>query len=217
MKYQLAIFDLDGTILNTLDDLADSLNHVLAQHGFPQHTADEVRMMVGNGILNLIKRALPNGTEQATVEAVYADFNAYYKLHSADKTKPYNGITEMLEQLKARGVKLAVVSNKADYAVQDLCVKYFGEIFDAVAGEKTGVPKKPAPDGVNNILAELDIERNNSVYIGDSDVDLQTAANSAMDCIAVNWGFRDEKLLRENGARVIVSSPKEIAEIIANE
>ena len=217
MKYQLAIFDLDGTILNTLDDLADSLNHVLAQHGFPQHTADEVRMMVGNGILNLIKRALPNGTEQATVEAVCADFNAYYKLHSADKTKPYEGITEMLEQLKARGVKLAVVSNKADYAVQDLCVKYFGGIFDAVAGEKTGVPKKPAPDGVNNILAQLGIERKNSVYIGDSDVDLQTAANSAMDCIAVNWGFRDEKLLRENGAKVIVSSPKEIAEIIANE
>lgn len=216
MKYQLAIFDLDGTILNTLDDLADSLNHVLAQHGFPQHTADEVRMMVGNGILNLIKRALPNGTEQLTVEAVYADFNAYYKLHSADKTKPYNGINEMLEQLKARGVKLAVVSNKANYAVQDLCVKYFGGIFDAVAGEKTGVPKKPAPDGVNNILAELGIERKNSVYIGDSDVDLQTAANAEMDCIAVNWGFRDEKLLRENGARVIVSYPNEIVEIITN-
>lgn len=217
MKYQLAIFDLDGTILNTLDDLADSLNHVLAQHGFPQHTADEVRMMVGNGILNLIKRALPNDTEQATVEAVYADFNAYYKLHSADKTKPYDGITEMLEQLKARGVKLAVVSNKADYAVQDLCVKYFGGIFDAVAGEKTGVPKKPAPDGVNNILAQLGIERKNSVYIGDSDVDLQTAANSEMDCIAVNWGFREEELLRENGAEVIVSSPNEIVKIIANE
>ncbi|MBQ3162859.1 MAG: HAD family hydrolase [Oscillospiraceae bacterium] len=217
MKYQLAIFDLDGTILNTLDDLADSLNHVLAQHGFPQHTSDEVRMMVGNGILNLIKRALPNGTEQATVEAVYADFNAYYKLHSADKTKPYDGITEMLEQLKARGVKLAVVSNKADYAVQDLCVKYFGGIFDAVAGEKTGVPKKPAPDGVNNILAQLGIERKNSVYIGDSDVDLHTALNAEMDCIAVNWGFREEELLRENGAEVIVSSPNEIVKIIANE
>ena len=216
MKYQLAIFDLDGTILNTLDDLADSLNYVLAQHGFPQHTADEVRMMVGNGILNLIKRALPNGTEQAIVEAVYNDFNVYYKLHSADKTKPYNGITEMLEQLKARGVKLAVVSNKADYAVQDLCVKYFCGIFDAVAGEKTGVPKKPAPDGVNNILAELGIERKNAVYIGDSDVDLHTAANSEMDCIAVNWGFRDEKLLRENGAELIVSYPDEIVEIITN-
>ena len=217
MKYQLAIFDLDGTILNTLDDLADSLNHVLAQHNFPQHTADEVRMMVGNGILNLIKRALPNDTEQTTVETVYADFNAYYKLHSADKTKPYDRITEMLEQLKARGIKLAVVSNKADYAVQDLCVKYFGGIFDAVSGEKTGVPKKPAPDGVNNILSELGIERKNSVYIGDSDVDLQTAANAEMDCIAVNWGFRDEKLLRENGAELIVSSPDEIVEIITND
>ena len=217
MKYQLVIFDLDGTILNTLDDLADSLNHVLAQHGFPQHTADEVRMMVGNGILNLIKRALPNGTEQETVEAVYTDFNAYYKLHSADKTKPYDGITEMLEQLKLKGVKLAVVSNKADYAVQDLCVKYFRDIFDAVAGEKAGVPKKPAPDGVNNILDILGVERKKSVYIGDSDVDLQTAANSELDCIAVNWGFRDEKMLRENGAELIVSSPNEIVGIITNE
>lgn len=217
MKYELAIFDLDGTILNTLDDLADSLNHVLSQHGFPQHTADEVRMMVGNGILNLIKCALPNNTEQTTIEAVYADFNAYYKLHSADKTKPYDGISEMLQQLKANGVKLAVVSNKADYAVQDLCIKYFGGVFDAVAGEKTGVPKKPAPDGVNNILAVLGIERKNSVYIGDSDVDLQTAANSEMDCIAVNWGFRDEELLRESGAELIVSSPDEIVEIIINE
>ena len=217
MKYQLAIFDLDGTILNTLDDLADSLNHVLTQHGFSQYTADEVRMMVGNGILTLIKRALPNGTEQTTVEAVYNDFNAYYKLHSADKTKPYNGITEMLEQLKSKGVKLAVVSNKADYAVQDLCVKYFGGIFDAVAGEKTGVPKKPAPDGVNNILAELGIERKNSVYIGDSDVDLHTAENAEMDCISVNWGFRDENLLRENGAERIVSTTDEIVEIVTNE
>lgn len=215
MKYQLAIFDLDGTILDTLDDLADSLNHVLLQHNFPQHSADEVRMMVGNGILNLIKRALPNGTEQATVEAVYADFNAYYKLHSADKTKPYNGITEMLEQLKARGVKLAVLSNKADYAVQDLCVKYFGGVFDAVAGEKEGVPKKPAPDGVDNILAELGVERKSAVYIGDSDVDLQTAKNAVTDCIAVNWGFREEKLLRENGAEIIASSPNEVFEIIS--
>ncbi len=214
MKYQLAILDLDGTILNTLDDLADSLIHVLAQHGFPQHTVDEVRMMVGNGIFNLIKRALPNGTEQANVEAVYAEFNAYYKMHSADKTKPYNGITEMLEQLKAGGVKLAVVSNKADYAVQDLCVKYFSGFFYAVAGEKSGVPKKPAPNGVNNILAELGIERNKSVYIGDSDVDLQTAANAEMDCIAVKWGFRDEKLLRECGAEAIVSSPDDIVKII---
>lgn len=214
MKYELAIFDLDGTILNTLDDLTDSLNHVLAEHGFPQHTADEVRMMVGNGIFTLITRALPDKTEQTTVETVYNDFNKYYKLHSADKTKPYEGIIEMLEQLKSSGVKLAVVSNKADYAVQDLCDKYFCGIFDAVAGEKAGVPKKPAPDAVNNILVKLGIERKKSVYIGDSDVDLQTAENSEMDCIAVNWGFREEKLLREKGADCIVSSPNEIVKII---
>ncbi len=214
MKYQLAIFDLDGTILNTLDDLADSVNHVLEEYGFPQHTKDEVRMMVGNGILNLIKRALPNGTEQSMVEAVYADFNAYYKLHSADKTKPYDGITEMLEQLKARGVKLAVVSNKADYAVQDLCERYFSRLFDVVAGEKTGVPKKPAPDGVNSILHKLGIERNKSVYIGDSDVDVQTANNAEIACIAVDWGFRDRALLEKCGAELIASSTDDIIKVI---
>ncbi|MBQ7980652.1 MAG: HAD family hydrolase [Oscillospiraceae bacterium] len=214
MKYELAIFDLDGTILNTLDDLADSVNHVLAQHGFPLHTKDEVRMMVGNGILNLIKRALPKGTEQGTVEAVFADFNAHYKLHSADKTKPYDGITEMLEQLKANGVKLAVVSNKADYAMQTLCEKYFSGFFDAVAGEKQGVPKKPAPDGVNAILCKLGVERNKSVYIGDSDVDIQTADNAGLTCIAVDWGFRDRALLEKNGAEIIVSSPSEASKCI---
>lgn len=215
MKYELAIFDLDGTILDTLDDLTDSVNHVLEQHGYPQHTADKVRMMVGNGIMNLIIRALPENTEQAAVEAVYADFNAYYRLHSADKTRPYDGVRGMLEELKNAGVKLAVLSNKADYAVQDLCEKYFGGIFDAVSGEKAGVPKKPAPDGVDAILAKLGTERNNSVYIGDSDVDVLTAANSGMDCIAVDWGFRSRELLKKSGAGIIVSSPMELAERIA--
>ena len=214
MNYELAIFDLDGTILDTLDDLADSVNHVLSEHGFPQHTRDEVRMMVGNGILNLIKRALPVGTEQPVVEAVFSDFNAYYKLHSADKTKPYEGVTEMLEQLKAKGVKLAVVSNKADYAVQILCENYFGGIFDVVSGEKQGVPKKPAPDGVNAILNKLGIERNKSVYIGDSDVDIQTANNAELNCIAVDWGFRSRETLIGSGAKIIVSSPDDVAKNI---
>ncbi len=217
MKYNLAIFDLDGTILNTLDDLADSVNYVLAEHGFPQHTKDEVRMMVGNGIYLLIKRALPEGTDSAVIDKVFADFNSYYKQHSADKTKPYDDILEMLDTLKQNGVKLAVVSNKADYAVQDLCVKYFDGMFDAAVGEKQGVPKKPAPDSVNAILDKLSVERNKSVYIGDSEVDIETAKNAEMACIAVDWGFRDRKMLEECGAELIVSSPKEAAQKILAE
>lgn len=214
MKYELAIFDLDGTILNTLDDLADSMNYVLKMHGFPLHTVDEVRMMVGNGIINLVKRALPSGTEQEKIQAVFDDFNAYYKLHSSDKTKSYDGIIEMLDQLKKSGIKLAVVSNKADYAVQDLCKKHFSGLFDAVVGEKQNVPKKPAPDSVNNILQELGIERNKSVYIGDSDVDVQTAKNAEMSCISVDWGFRGRSFLEQCGAKIIVSSPEDVVKII---
>ncbi len=210
MKYELAIFDLDGTILDTLDDLADSVNYVLSKHNFPPHTKDEIRMMVGNGIFNLIKSALPDNTEQHVVEKVFSDFNIHYKQHNADKTKPYDGITEALKQLKAGGIKLAVVSNKADYAVQDLCRKYFNGIFDAAVGEKQGVPKKPAPDSVNAILNQLETERNKSVYIGDSDVDVRTAENAGMACISVEWGFRDRSFLLEQGAELIISAPSEL-------
>lgn len=214
MKYQLAIFDLDGTILDTLDDLADSLNYALEKSGYPVRTRDEVRRFVGNGIRKLIERGVPSGTDAESVSRVHENFTAYYKVHCADKTKPYENIPELLKKLRENGVKTAVVSNKADYAVQDLCVQYFEGLFDAAVGEREGVRKKPAPDSVNAVLEKLGVNRENSVYIGDSDVDVETARNSGMNCIAVDWGFRDRDLLISSGAEIIVSEPMKIAEIV---
>lgn len=214
MKYQLAIFDLDGTILDTLDDLADSLNYALEKSGYPVRTRDEVRRFVGNGIRKLIERGVPSGTDAESVSRVHENFTAYYKVHCADKTKPYENIPELLKKLRENGVKTAVVSNKADYAVQDLCVQYFEGLFDAAVGEREGVRKKPAPDSVNAVLEKLGVNRENSVYIGDSDVDVETARNSGMNCIAVDWGFRDRDLLISSGAEIIVSEPLKIAEVV---
>ena len=214
MKYELAVFDMDGTILNTLEDLADSLNHALGMSGYPKRTIDEVRRFVGNGIRKLIERGVPEGSSVADIDRVFADFNAYYKIHCADKTKPYDGITELLCDLRASGVKTAVVSNKADYAVQELCVQYFDGLFDVAVGERSGVRKKPAPDSVDAVLEKLNIPRERAVYIGDSDVDIATAKNARMDSFIVDWGFRDTAFLKENGAEIIVSSPSDIKRLI---
>lgn len=216
MKYKLAIFDLDGTILDTLEDLADSVNDTLAKSGFPLRTIDEVRAFVGNGIRNLMERIVPQGTDIAVIDVVHQDFTAHYKVHCADKTRPYLGINELIMTLREAGCKTAVVSNKADYAVQELCAQYFPGMFDFVVGERTGIRKKPAPDSVNEVLSVLEMEREDAVYIGDSEVDIATAANACMDCIAVSWGFRTVDVLRKSGAETIVSKPEEIAEIILN-
>ena len=210
MKYQLAIFDMDGTILNTLEDLADSVNYALSCSNYPTRTLDEVRNFVGNGIRKLIERAVPAGTSPEELEQVYADFTAYYPKHCYDKTKPYSGIIETIQNLRKQGIKTAVVSNKADYAVQILCKQYFDGLFDYAVGEQTGVQRKPAPDSVNMVLDKLKIPRNNAVYIGDSDVDIDTARNAEMDCISVDWGFRDPSFLQEHDAKIMVSSPEEL-------
>ena len=210
MKYQLAIFDMDGTILNTLEDLTDSLNYALSCSNYPTRTLDEVRNFVGNGIRKLMERAVPEGTSPEELEQVYADFTAYYPKHCYDKTKPYSGIIETIQNLRKQGIKTAVVSNKADYAVQILCKQYFDGLFDYAVGEQTGVQRKPAPDSVNIVLDKLKITRNNAVYIGDSDVDIDTARNAEMDCISVDWGFRDPSFLQEHGAKIMVSSPEEL-------
>ena len=210
MKYQLAIFDMDGTILNTLEDLADSLNYALSCSNYPTRTLDEVRNFVGNGIRKLIERAVPAGTSPEELEQVYADFTAYYSKHCYDKTKPYSGIMETIQNLRKQGIKTAVVSNKADYGVQILCKQYFDGLFDYAVGEQTGVQRKPAPDSVNTVLDKLKINRKNAVYIGDSDVDIDTARNAEMDCISVDWGFRDPSFLQQHGAKIMVSSPEEL-------
>lgn len=214
MKYELVIFDMDGTILDTLNDLYQSVNVALLENHFPERTLDEVRQFVGNGIRKLMERAVPENTKKEDIDKVHAAFTAYYKEHCADTTKPYAGITQLIDRLKAAGVKTAVVSNKADYAVQILAKQYFPDAFDAAVGEKPGIQKKPSPDSVNAVLKQLDVKRQNAIYIGDSEVDIETAENAEMDSISVLWGFRSRAFLTEHNARQLVEKPEEIEHCI---
>ncbi len=208
MKYKLAIFDLDGTILDTLEDLTDSTNHILSSNGYPIHSIDEVRSYVGNGIYMLIKRAAPNDTEEKEIQRLFEQFVSYYKDHCAIKTKAYEGIKELLVALKEKGIKRAVVSNKGDFAVRILIDDYFASLFEISVGEKQGVRKKPYPDSVNEVLRELSVTKEEAVYIGDSEVDIQTAKNAGLACISVSYGFRSKEFLKENGASLIVEDVK---------
>ena len=216
MRYKLAVFDMDGTILNTLEDLTDSLNAALRLSGYPQRTIEEVRNFVGNGIRLLIERGVPQGTEITAIDKVHRDFMEYYQKHCADKTRPYDGIVELMQSLRQKGCKMAVVSNKADSAVKELSDRYFPGIFDISVGERQGILKKPAPDSVNEVLKQLQVAKEEAVYIGDSDVDIATARNVKMDCISVVWGFRKEEFLREQGAVVFARTPEDILQIIQN-
>ena len=213
-EYELAIFDLDGTILDTLEDLAGSANYALTACGYPARTIDEVRRFVGNGVHKLIQRAVPEGTGPEDVERVFAAFKAHYADHSMDATRPYPYITFLLKGLKLKGMRLAVVSNKLDSAVGPLCEHFFPGIFDVAAGEKPGVAKKPAPDLVDYVLGELGISREKAVYIGDSEVDIATARNAGLDELIVTWGFREAAFLKEQGARRLVASPGELYDIL---
>lgn len=206
------IFDLDGTLLNTLDDLADSTNYALSKFGYPTRTIEEVRQFVGNGVAKLIERAIPEGKNNPNFEKCLSIFKENYAQNMYNKTAPYNGIIEMLSNLKSKGIKIAVVSNKFDLAVKELCKKYFEGFIDFAAGENEaqGIKKKPAPDTVLSVLNEFNFAPEDAVYVGDSDVDIMTAKNSKMPCISVTWGFRDEKFLLENGATILINAPSEI-------
>ena len=214
MRYKLAVFDMDGTILNTLEDLADSTNYALKANGLPERTIDEVRRFVGNGIRLLIERAVPTDTDKELTDKVFDTFKEYYKTHCAVKTRPYDGIKDVLLELRKAGCLTAVVSNKADFAVQDLCKDYFDNLFDFAIGEREGIKKKPAPDSVLEVLSKLNVEKDDAVYIGDSDVDFATSVNAGMDVIMVGWGFRDAEFLREKGVKRIIKQPSEILDII---
>ena len=215
MNFKVALFDLDGTVLNTLDDLADAVGAVLAANGMPSRTRDEIRSFVGNGIAKLIARSVPSGTDTATIDKVVAEFKAYYAAHCADKTAPYAGVLEMLAALREKGVRTAVVSNKADFAVQPLVKQYFGDLFDMALGEDVEKrPAKPAPDMVRHVLETLGAKAADAVYIGDSDVDVLTAQNAGLACIAVTWGFRDRECLEAAGATVFANTPTELQNLI---
>ena len=209
--YNTFIFDLDGTLLNTLDDLAASVNYALRTHGMPERTLDEVRSFVGNGVRLLMERAIPEGAANPRFEETFATFRAYYMEHSLDTTRPYDGIPEMIHTLKQRGCRLAVVSNKFYAATQELIRHFFPEITVAIGEhEAEGIRKKPAPDTVFEALRQLGVGKEKAVYVGDSDVDLQTARNSGLPCISVLWGFRNRDFLLAHGATTFISRPEKL-------
>ena len=214
MKYSAVIFDMDGTILNTLEDLKDSLNYALRLNGLAERSLEQVRAFVGNGIRRLVELGVPEGTGADMTDKVFADFNTHYAVHCNDKTSVYNGIHQLIKELDAAGVKTAVVSNKSDYAVQELCRIYFDGMFSAAIGLKDGIRKKPYPDSVYEVLNSLKIKKENAVYIGDSEVDIATAKNAGMDCISVDWGFRTDGELISAGASVIVKTTDELKKIL---
>lgn len=214
MKYSAVIFDMDGTILNTLEDLKISLNHALSLNGFAERSLEEVRRFVGNGIRRLVELGVPENTDEKQTDKVFADFNAYYAIHCNDNTRAYDGIIELIKELDENGIKTAVVSNKSDYAVQELCKIYFDGMFCAAIGLKDGIRKKPYPDSVNEVLRRLGTAKENAVYVGDSEVDIETAKNAGTDCISVDWGFRSDKELIEAGANIIVKDTNRLKKLL---
>lgn len=214
MRYKLAIFDMDGTILDTLEDLKDALNFALEKNGYPIHPISNVRKFVGNGMWKLIERGVPEGTGREDIIKVHTDFMDYYHIHCTDKTKPYDGIVELISSLREAGCKTAVVSNKADSAVHDLCKQFFPGCFDCEIGARDGIANKPAPDSVLEVLKQLEVSKEQAVYIGDSEVDVATALNAGMDSIIVAWGFREVSFLQEQGAKVFAYQPKDIENML---
>ena len=210
--YNTYIFDLDGTLLSTLGDLSASCNYALRTNGLPERTIDEVRQFVGNGVKKLMERAIPGGLDNDKFDKTYADFRQHYMQHNLDTTKPYDGVMEMLEELRKQGKKVAVVSNKFYAATQELCHHFFGDLVPVAIGEREDIRKKPAPDTVFEAMRQLGVTAEGAVYIGDSDVDIDTARNSGMPCISVLWGFRDKEFLLEHGATTLVCTPEEILE-----
>lgn len=216
MVYATVIFDLDGTLLNTLDDLADSLNYVLEENGFPTHSAWEVRSFLGSGVRFLITSALPKGVSEADVERCLSEFKARYAQHLQDKTRPYDGILPLLEALSGLGVRTAIVSNKFDQAVKLLSGKYFGGLVESAVGESETVRRKPSPDGVLTAMQELSGKPETTLYVGDSEIDVETAKNAGIKCAGVTWGFRDRDVLTEARADYIIDYPEELLDIVKN-
>ena len=214
MNIKAVIWDLDGTLLNTLDDLAASVNAALAMNGMPLRSTEEVRAFVGNGIRNLMMRAVPGGEANPAFDKALEDFTRHYGAHSRDRTRPYDGILEMLDKLSGEGVKHAIVSNKIDFAVKALSRAYFGERMCAAIGDDPSRARKPAPDSVFAAMREMGVTAQETVYVGDSDVDVLTARNAGVPCVAVLWGFRDEACLRAAGAGRLAHTPDELREII---
>lgn len=214
MKYKVVIWDLDGTLLDTLQDLANATNYALKTWGLPERNIDEIRQFVGNGVRMLVTRAVPQGEEHPHFEEIFDTFRKYYVEHCQENTGLYPGIAETLVALKERGVRMAVVSNKLQSGVTELYDYWFKDTIEVAIGEREGISRKPARDMVDIALNELGVSADDAVYVGDSDVDVMTAKNSGLPCISVLWGFRTKDFLMEHGANLFVSRPEEILDII---
>lgn len=208
------IFDLDGTLLNTLDDLKEATNFALRECGYPERTLDEIRVFVGNGVETLIRRAVPNLAPEDKIQECLAIFKIYYLHNSQNYTKPYEGIIDLLKTLKKKQFKIGVLSNKFDKAVKRLCEDYFGGLIDVAVGESSTIPPKPSPEGVEEIIKILGSEKNKTVLIGDSETDIQTAKNAGIYSVGVLWGFRSEQALIDAGADELVDTPKSLEYIL---
>ena len=216
MKWKTVIFDMDGTVLDTLGDLLGAMNHAMRQHGFGEHTLDEMRSYVGNGLYMMAVRAVPAGTEEATVQSVFRCFKSYYNDHLNITTRPYSGIVEMLRELKQAGIKTGISSNKYDRGAKLLSDIHFGSLIDCTVGESEAVPKKPDPTGTFLIMKTLCAEGSSTLYVGDSGVDIETAKNADLPMLAVSWGFRSRAQLLEAGATELVDSVSELKKYILN-
>ena len=211
---EAVIFDLDGTLLNSLEDLCDSVNFVMKQEGYPTRTLEEVRTFVGTGVYNLIRYSLPEGTSKDEIMRVTDIYKEHYSKNMRNKTRPYDGIIPMLKTLKEHKIDIGVSSNKYDTAVKELCSQMFWGLVDVAVGECKTVAKKPDPQGVFVAISNLEKTPENTVYVGDSEVDIKTAQNAGIRCISVTWGFRDKEFLLQNGAQTICDTPEELVKII---
>lgn len=214
MKFDTIIFDLDGTLLNTLEDLRDSLNETLQKHGYETRSLEEVKRFVGNGVKNLIRLSLPEDVREEELSLILEEFKKHYKNNMQNKTRPYDGIMELLLDLHRYGYKLAIVSNKFDAAVKALAHTYFGELISVAIGETADIKRKPAPDSIFTAVKEAGSELSKAIMVGDSETDVKTAKNAGIPCIGVTWGFRSREVLREEGADYLIDTPRELLTLI---
>lgn len=214
MNWKAVLFDMDGTVLDTLDDLTDSVNHSLAEFGLPAVDSSVVRRNLGNGAAFLIKHCVPLGTPEDLCARVLEFYKPWYDAHCRIHTRPYDGILPLMQDFRERGIRLAIISNKPDPAVQELAAAFFPGMLDVVVGESPGIRRKPSPDTVLEAASRMGLAVEDCVYVGDSEVDIETARNAGMTCISVSWGFRDEEMLLSSGASILVRTPGELSERI---
>ena len=217
MKYKAVLFDMDGTVLDTLGDLAAAVNHTLREFSMPERSIAEVAAALSNGAAYLIAHTVPDGTSKELTDKVLAAYALYYDAHCDILTGPYDGIVPLMEKLRDKGVKLAVISNKQDTAVKPLAEKYFPGLLEIAVGESAEVRRKPNPDAVLAALRHIGVEREDAIYVGDTEVDLQTARNAGMECASVDWGFRTREQLVEIGAEHIFDTVQELEEYLLRE